>query len=156
MGFDASGLEDLRERFEQASLDVPTAMKQLLVRNAEYCLTLTRRNSPVQDGELRKSWERSEPQEVLSGEYEVEVYSSELAPHALWVEEGHAQHKRWVPGRWEGDRFVYDPEAETGMMLEEKFIPGQWMARTALVSTQEKAPEMLEAASNQILMKAVG
>lgn len=31
---------------------------------------------------------------------------------------------RWVPGVWRGDRFEYDPNVETGMLLTEKFVPG--------------------------------
>jgi len=31
---------------------------------------------------------------------------------------------RFVPGTWSGDRFIYDPNADTGMLLKEKWIEG--------------------------------
>lgn len=31
---------------------------------------------------------------------------------------------RWVPGRWEGDKFEYDPHAKTGMLLKQKWVEG--------------------------------
>ncbi|MCY7816919.1 HK97 gp10 family phage protein [Bacillus haynesii] len=32
--------------------------------------------------------------------------------------------RRWVPGRWKGDRFEYDPAAETGMLLKFQWVDG--------------------------------
>lgn len=32
---------------------------------------------------------------------------------------------RWVPGIWEGDKFTFDPESDTGMLLKERFIDGR-------------------------------
>lgn len=40
--------------------------------------------------------------------------------------DGWQQVRRWVPGRWEGGSFEYDPsERESGMMLTAKFIEGR-------------------------------
>ncbi|KIL80728.1 HK97 gp10 family phage protein [Bacillus badius] len=44
--------------------------------------------------------------------------------YAAYANDGHRQNKRWVPGRWIGSRFEYDPGASTGMMLKEKWIEG--------------------------------
>lgn len=32
---------------------------------------------------------------------------------------------RWVPGEWNGDRFEYQKNADTGMLLTEQFIEGR-------------------------------
>ncbi|AMM98432.1 HK97 gp10 family phage protein [Bacillus altitudinis] len=32
--------------------------------------------------------------------------------------------RRWVPGRWVGDRFEYDSNAETGMLLKFQWVEG--------------------------------
>jgi hypothetical protein len=32
---------------------------------------------------------------------------------------------RWVPGKWKGTRFEYDPGADTGMLLKQQWIEGQ-------------------------------
>ena len=49
--------------------------------------------------------------------------------YAKYVNDGHwtnpkGQEGRWVPGRWEGDRFIYEPGAKTGMYLKQKWVPG--------------------------------
>ncbi|TXR62091.1 HK97 gp10 family phage protein [Bacillus sp. AY18-3] len=45
--------------------------------------------------------------------------------YAKVVNDGHQQVRRFVPGRWEGHSFEYDPHAPTGMMLTAKFIEGR-------------------------------
>ncbi|HDR4568981.1 HK97 gp10 family phage protein [Bacillus paranthracis] len=45
--------------------------------------------------------------------------------YAKIVNSGHQQVRRFVPGRWEGHNFEYDPHAPTGMMLTAKFIEGR-------------------------------
>ena len=32
---------------------------------------------------------------------------------------------RWVPGKWNGSRFDYDPSSDTAMLLKQKWIDGQ-------------------------------
>ena len=49
--------------------------------------------------------------------------------YASYANDGHLQNKsgvarRWVPGYWTGNRFVYEPGAKTGMMLKQKWIEG--------------------------------
>ena len=44
--------------------------------------------------------------------------------YAGYVNDGHWTNpkgvdSRFVPGRWEGDRFIYDPSADTGMVLKQ-------------------------------------
>ncbi|MFD0825852.1 HK97 gp10 family phage protein [Neobacillus sp. M.A.Huq-85] len=50
--------------------------------------------------------------------------------YAKFVNDGHWQNPqgvatRWVPGKWNGDRFEYDPGSDTGMLLKQKWIDGQ-------------------------------
>ena len=40
--------------------------------------------------------------------------------------------RRWVPGYWEGDRFIYDPGAETGMLLKQHWVEGKHYFESAL------------------------
>lgn len=49
--------------------------------------------------------------------------------YAAYVNDGHWTNKqgvpvRWVPGYWQGDRFVYDPGANTGMGLKQQWVEG--------------------------------
>ncbi|MBO1583153.1 HK97 gp10 family phage protein [Bacillus sp. XF8] len=45
--------------------------------------------------------------------------------YARLQNDGWQQVRRFVPGRWEGHNFEYDPHAPTGMMLTAKFIEGR-------------------------------
>lgn len=52
--------------------------------------------------------------------------------YASFANDGHftvdpnsGKDRRWVPGRWSGDRFIYDPnETDTGMLLAIKWVDG--------------------------------
>lgn len=50
--------------------------------------------------------------------------------YALSINDGHYTTKegvsqRWVPGKWEGDKFIYDKnEKKSGMLLKRKFVEG--------------------------------
>ncbi|WP_046180592.1 HK97 gp10 family phage protein [Domibacillus tundrae] len=52
--------------------------------------------------------------------------------YASFANDGHTtvdlnsgKDRRWVPGRWVGDRFEYDPsERESGMLLKVKWVDG--------------------------------
>jgi hypothetical protein len=50
--------------------------------------------------------------------------------YAKFVNDGHWLNppgiaKRWVPGRWNGSRFEYDPSSDTGMLLKQQWVDGQ-------------------------------
>lgn len=69
--------------------------------------------------------------------------------YAGYVNDGHwtnpkGQSGRWVPGEWEGDRFIYDPEAKTGMYLKQKWVQGAHYWESALRILDTIYPEMLE------------
>lgn len=57
--------------------------------------------------------------------------------YASYVNDGHWTNKkgqsgRWVPGHWEGDRFIYEPGADTGMYLKQKWVPAKHYFDSAL------------------------
>lgn len=57
--------------------------------------------------------------------------------YASYVNDGHwtntkGVERRWVPGYWKGDRFVYDPAAETGMLLKQKWVEGAHFFESAI------------------------
>lgn len=51
---------------------------------------------------------------------------------------------RWIPGRWDGDRFIYEPGAKTGMYLKQQWIPGKHYWESALRILNEMYPSLLE------------
>lgn len=51
--------------------------------------------------------------------------------YATFVNDGHftispssGKDSRWVPGRWSGSRFIYEPNAKTGMLLKFQWVDG--------------------------------
>lgn len=49
--------------------------------------------------------------------------------YAAYVNDGHwtckkGQEKRFVPGHWSGDRFIYEPGAKEGMVLKQHWVEG--------------------------------
>ncbi len=77
----------------------------------------------------------------------LEVGSS--VDYAKYVEDGHWKNprgvdKRFVPGRWQGDRFIYDPGAKTGMVLKQGWVEGKHYFESALRILDSMYPELLD------------
>lgn len=69
--------------------------------------------------------------------------------YASYVNDGHWTNtkgvaRRWVPGYWSGDRFIYDPSAKTGMLLKQKWVEGAHYWESALRIIERIYPEALE------------
>ena len=65
--------------------------------------------------------------EIEEGGLTLEVGSS--TNYASYVNDGHwtntkGVEKRFVPGYWEGHRFIYDPSAKGGMVLKQHWVEG--------------------------------
>jgi len=52
--------------------------------------------------------------------------------------------RRWVPGRWDGHRFIYDPSANTGMALKQQWVEGAHFWEAAIKIIEKMLPELLE------------
>lgn len=70
--------------------------------------------------------------------------------YAAYVNDGHwtnkkGQESRFVPGRWSGDRFVYEPGAKTGMILKQKWVEGAHYWESAIRILERIYPKLLEA-----------
>ena len=64
--------------------------------------------------------------------------------------------RRFVPGRWQGRRFVYDPKAGTGMMLQQQWVEGAHYWEGAIKIFEKIFPEALEAELQSWLDKYFG
>lgn len=59
--------------------------------------------------------------------------------YAQWVNDGHHQQPgRFIPGEWQGDRFVYQPGAESGMVLKKDWVEGKHFIETSLAIMERK------------------
>lgn len=70
--------------------------------------------------------------------------------YASYVNDGHwtnskGVERRWVPGYWQGDRFIYDPSAKTGMLLKQKWVEGSHYWESSLRILDELLPQFLDA-----------
>lgn len=70
--------------------------------------------------------------------------------YASYVNDGHWTNtkgvdKRFVPGYWDGDRFIYDPTAKGGMVLKQQWVEGKHFWESALRILDKMYPSLLEA-----------
>lgn len=69
--------------------------------------------------------------------------------YAGYANDGHwtntkGVERRFVPGYWEGDRFIYDPGAKGGMVLKQHWVEGKHYWESALRILDKIYPELLE------------
>ena len=69
--------------------------------------------------------------------------------YAGFVNDGHWTNPRgvavrFVPGHWEGHRFIYDPGASGGMVLRQKWVPGKHYFDSALRILDSMLPALCE------------
>ncbi len=72
-----------------------------------------------------------------------------LVDYAQYVNDGHwtnkkGQEGRFVPGYWQGDRFIYSPGAKTGMYLKQKWVEGAHYWDSAVRIMERVFPKLLE------------
>ena len=76
--------------------------------------------------------------------------------YASFVNDGHwtnpkGVERRFVPGRWDGDRFTYDPSAKGGMVLSQKWVEGKHYFDSAIRIMEKMFPDLLDAKLQQWL-----
>lgn len=76
--------------------------------------------------------------------------------YASYVNNGHwlnpkGVETRFVPGHWDGERFIYEPGAKTGMLLCQKWVEGSHYWDDAINMLEKNAPEFMEAKIQQWL-----
>lgn len=85
--------------------------------------------------------------ELTEGNLTLEVGST--LEYAGYVNDGHWTNpkgvdRRFVPGYWQGDRFIYDLTAEGGMVLKQHFVDGKPYFDSALRILDKMLPEFLD------------
>ena len=94
-----------------------------------------------QKGEGDNLWELNE------GDLTLEVGTN--VEYASYVNDGHwtnpkGVESRFVPGRWSGGRFIYEPGAKSGMVLKQKWVEGKHYWENALRIIERIFPDVLE------------
>lgn len=108
--------------------------------------------TPVDSGHLREVF--SVTNAVFEGNTCV-CYITNPAEYASYVEDGHMQFERWVPGVWLADgRFKYIPNSKKGMKLTTKWIEGKHMVRIAIEAINQEMPTRFDMAVKKALKEA--
>jgi hypothetical protein len=81
--------------------------------------------------------------------------------YADYVNVGHwtnekGQDMRFIPGYWEGDRFIYAPGAKTGMTLKQDWVEGSHYWDYALMAIEEILPGLMKRKLDEWLKKYFG
>lgn len=161
MGIDFSEFEQLIENFEDVRKAHEQFIRNFLTEMGLRALTKTKKLTPVDTGDLRNRWELSQ---VYRRGDELYVVLFNPLEYASFVEDGHKQHKRFLPLKClEGDgstvrskelaaslRAKYGEDIE-GIMLQEKWIPGIHMARISITQIEREIPRRYERALRQFM-----
>ena len=123
-------------------------IEKFLLQMGMRAIAQTKALTPVVTGDLRDRWELSEITRVGDLVYISLINTME---YASYVEDGHMQYARWVPGRWDGDVFKYEPGSKTGMKLSTKWVPGQHMARISMDKIERELPARYQRAFQKFL-----
>jgi hypothetical protein len=97
----------------------------------------------VDTGRLRNTWELSA---VYRDGDELYVVIFNPVEYASFLEDGHMQRARFVPGSFMGGKFEYIPGYPMGMVLSNKWIPGYHMARISITKIEQEIPKRFERA----------
>lgn len=104
---------------------------------------------------LLMSFQRGEKDNIFTlneGNFSVEVGTN--VEYASYANDGHwtckkGEKSRFVPGIWQGDRFIYQQGAKTGMLLKQKYIEGSHYWESAIRGLDSMLPKIMEAEVQQ-------
>lgn len=98
---------------------------------------------------------------ISDGGFQLEVGTN--VKYAKFANDGHftidpntGKDRRWVPGSWVGDRFEYDPNAKTGMLLKLKWVDGSNYFTTANRIFEKMFAKALDKKVKQFMDRAFG
>lgn len=140
---DFEQLKRLNARLERLSkVDFDGFCRAAAKDLAGRLLSKAKKRTPVVYGTLRNAWAVM-PVGRRGGHYTVVVLNN--LRYASYVEYGHRQQPgRFIPGYWEGERFVYAPGATGGMVLKDSWVKGRFMLTISTQELEQQAPAILE------------
>lgn len=151
MAMDYSGFEKMLSGMIKLQQSHEVFIRSFLKELGLRALAQTKKLTPVGYGNLinlRNRWELSD---VFRQGDELYIVLFNATKYALFVEEGHMQHARWVPGKWEGNKFRYMRGAKTGMMLTTRWVSGFHMARISVTKVEMEMPARYNRAFTQFV-----
>lgn len=147
---DFKAMKDLQEKIEKLSqVDFDRFYTEAAKEIATRLLSKVKKRTPVVYGSLRDAWAIL-PIEKRGNQYIITVING--LEYASYVEYGHRQQPgRFIPGHWEGERFIYNPDEEGGMVLKAGWVEGRKMLTISVQEIERMAPALLERKLQQLL-----
>lgn len=158
MALDYHEFEQLLNNFKDFQKKHEQFIRQFLTEMGLRALAQTKALTPVDTGNLRNRWELSAVFRKGDSLYLV-LFNPVI--YASFVEDGHMQDRRFLPIEYLErsrknanevaflrDYYGYDIG---GVMLEEKWIPGQHMARISITKVEREIPKRFEKAFNEFV-----
>ncbi len=156
MSIDATELRRFVERLNQAGRgkefekELSRFLDAIAVEFLSYVQDFIIQAGSVDTRLLLNSFQKSGEGSVFiaqEGGLQIEVGTN--VEYASFVNDGHwlnprGVDMRWVPGEWQGERFIYQPGAKTGMLLKQKWIDGSHYFDDAIRLMERMAPQFME------------
>ena len=137
-------LEALHQRLEQIlNQDTDTFFRTAAQELAARLHNKVVKRTPVVYGTMRNAWAIM-PVGQWGEHYMIALINNLV--YASYAEYGHWQTPgRFIPGYWQAERFVYDPNAQGGMVLKKHWVKGRFMLTISSQELEQQMPAILEA-----------
>ena len=100
--------------------------------------------SPIDEGHLHK-W-------FIANASDSQYTIKSPAHYVGSVNYGHSQRPgRFIPGAWQGDRFKYNPDSKTGMVLKASHVKGQHFIERAITEVTPRIDDHFKTAIASVL-----
>lgn len=152
MGFDAKAFKQFQKDFGELERGYIQFLRQFLLEEALRAMAKTKKRTPVDYGNLRNAWQVSSV--YRSGDSLYVILFNPLE-YASFVEDGHRQRKRFLPGKQDANgKFRYiKGYKDGGIMLSDKWVKGYHMARLSTSEVQRDMPKRYQRAFGIWLQK---
>ena len=156
MSVDRKELQAYIAKLEKLKKDVPDIMRELIAGEGTYAVRQARKickNEPglVNTGAYRENWHTGGLARRNGNSYIIDVYNN--LDYASHLEHGFRSH--FVPGHWEGNTFVYQPNDPKGGMFvgpkKDVTVRGHFTLRRAVYRTKQTQQARLRSKIDKIL-----
>lgn len=148
--FDYEEFKGLTDKFKNLQKEHEAFLRSFLTEMGMRAMAQTKKLTPVDTGRLRNAWELSQ---VFRKGDELYIVLFNPVEYASFVEDGHMQRNRFVPGSFLGGKFEYIPGYPFGMLLQNKWIPGYHMARISVTKIEQELPKRYNRAFQQFIKR---
>lgn len=158
MPMEYSQFRELLRSMESLQRQHEAFLREFLLEMGLRLMAQTKKLTPVDNGDLRRSWELKDVMQAGNSLY-IELVNPQ--EYASFVEDGHRQTKRFLPIEYLEQsknskpylNYLYEKYGDDipGVMLHEKWIPGHYMARISIQKIEREIPKRYKRAFAEFL-----